>query len=184
MKSKPKAIQGWTSIYKKKPNSYFPSLITSHFIKSTLYKIVGTKITCTSWINISFTVTNCLEILWSTTIHYTWFLLVGFITTYVISAYQHGRCEFQSFSGKVYSIQHYVIKFVCDLRQSPSWVRCSNPRLFSGRSLRRILSWLLYYMMVTGSSYSIPVWDPYLQKDKNKIEMVQRSSTIRYKQVP
>jgi hypothetical protein len=32
--------------------------------------------------------------------------------------------------------------------------------------------------------YAIPVWDPYLQKDKYKIEMVQRSSTISYKQVP
>ena len=27
------------------------------------------------------------------------------------------RCEFESRSGEVYSIQHYVIKFVNDLRQ-------------------------------------------------------------------
>ena len=27
------------------------------------------------------------------------------------------RCEFESYSGEVYSIQHYVIKFVSDLRQ-------------------------------------------------------------------
>jgi hypothetical protein len=26
------------------------------------------------------------------------------------------RCEFESCSGEVYSIQHYVIKFVSDLR--------------------------------------------------------------------
>jgi hypothetical protein len=34
-----------------------------------------------------------------------------------ISAYHHQRCEFESCSGEVYSIQHYVIKFVCDLQQ-------------------------------------------------------------------
>jgi hypothetical protein len=35
-------------------------------------------------------------------------------TTYVISAYHHYRCEFEPRSGEVYSIQHYVIKFVSD----------------------------------------------------------------------
>ena len=43
--------------------------------------------------------------------------VVGFITTYAISAYHHQRCECKSVSGEVYSIQHYVIKFVSDLRQ-------------------------------------------------------------------
>ena len=43
-------------------------------------------------------------------------MVVGFITTYVISAYHHYRCECESSSGEVYSIQHYVIKFVSDLR--------------------------------------------------------------------
>ena len=38
-------------------------------------------------------------------------------TTYVISAYHHCSCEFESRSGKVYLIQHYVIKFVVDLQQ-------------------------------------------------------------------
>ena len=37
---------------------------------------------------------------------------VGFTTTYVISAYNHLSYEFE-----VYSIQHYVIKFVNDLQQ-------------------------------------------------------------------
>jgi hypothetical protein len=41
-------------------------------------------------------------------------MIVWFTTTYAISAY---RCEFESFSGEVYSIQHYVIKFVSDFRQ-------------------------------------------------------------------
>jgi hypothetical protein len=37
-----------------------------------------------------------------------------FITTYMyaISAYHHKCCEFEPHSGEVYSIQHYVMKFV------------------------------------------------------------------------
>jgi hypothetical protein len=42
-------------------------------------------------------------------------MVVGFTTTYVINAYHHSCCEFESCSGEVYSIQHYVIKFVSDL---------------------------------------------------------------------
>ena len=38
-------------------------------------------------------------------------VVVGFITTYAIIAYHHYR-EFDSHSCKVYSIQHYVMKFV------------------------------------------------------------------------
>jgi hypothetical protein len=38
-----------------------------------------------------------------------------FTTTYAISAYHHWCCEFESRSGR--SVQHYVIKFVSDLRQ-------------------------------------------------------------------
>jgi len=41
--------------------------------------------------------------------------VVGFTTTYAISAYHHWCCEFESRSGL--GGQHYVIKFVCDLRQ-------------------------------------------------------------------
>jgi hypothetical protein len=44
-------------------------------------------------------------------------MVAGFTTTYGISAYHHSSCEFKSHSGKVYSMQHYVIKFVSDLRQ-------------------------------------------------------------------
>ena len=36
---------------------------------------------------------------------------------FTISAFHHLCCEFESCSGEVYSIQHYVIKFVSDLRQ-------------------------------------------------------------------
>jgi hypothetical protein len=33
-------------------------------------------------------------------------MIIGFITTYAISAYHHHRCEFESRSGKVYSMSH------------------------------------------------------------------------------
>ena len=39
----------------------------------------------------------------------------GFTTTHAISAYHHSSCGFESRSGEVYSIQHYVIKFVNNL---------------------------------------------------------------------
>ena len=43
-------------------------------------------------------------------------MVVGFTTTYAISAYHNYRCEFESPSCGMYSIQHYVTKFVSDLR--------------------------------------------------------------------
>jgi hypothetical protein len=48
-------------------------------------------------------------------------MVVGFTTTYAISTYH--QCEFESRSGEVYSIQHYVIKFVSDLRQDGGFLR-------------------------------------------------------------
>ena len=45
-------------------------------------------------------------------------MVVGFTTTYAISAYHHWCCEFESRSGR--GVQHYVIKFVSDLRQVSS----------------------------------------------------------------
>jgi len=42
-------------------------------------------------------------------------MVVGFTTTYAISAYHHWCCEFESWSGR--GVQHYVIKFDSDLRQ-------------------------------------------------------------------
>ena len=44
-------------------------------------------------------------------------VVVGFTTTCVISAYHHWSCEFEPIHDEVCSIQHYVIKFVSDLRQ-------------------------------------------------------------------
>ena len=42
-------------------------------------------------------------------------MAVGFTTTCAISADHHWCCEFESRSGR--GVQHYVIKFVSDLRQ-------------------------------------------------------------------
>jgi hypothetical protein len=39
-------------------------------------------------------------------------MVVGFTTTYAISTYHHWKCEFES-----HVIQHYVIKFVSNIRQ-------------------------------------------------------------------
>jgi hypothetical protein len=43
-------------------------------------------------------------------------VVIGFTTTYMISDYRQYRCEFGTAHGEVYLIQHYVIKFACDLR--------------------------------------------------------------------
>ena len=48
-------------------------------------------------------------------------IVVGFTTTYVISVYHHWCCEFESRSGR--GVQHYVIKFVSDLRQVGGFLR-------------------------------------------------------------
>jgi len=50
-------------------------------------------------------------------------MVVVFTTTYAISAYDHYRCEFKFRSGEVYSIQHYVIKIVSNLRQIGGFLR-------------------------------------------------------------
>ena len=50
-------------------------------------------------------------------------MVVGFITTYDIIAYQHYHFEFESRSGEVYSIEYYVIKFVSDLRKVGDFLR-------------------------------------------------------------
>ena len=50
-------------------------------------------------------------------------MVVGFTITFIIRAYQHWSCEFESRSDEVYSIQHYVTKFVSYLRQVGSFLR-------------------------------------------------------------
>jgi hypothetical protein len=54
------------------------------------------------------------------------FTITLFFCTYVISAYHNLRCEFESRSGEVYSIQHYVINLP---------VTCDRSVVFSGYSV-------------------------------------------------
>jgi len=48
-------------------------------------------------------------------------MVVRVTTTSAISAYHHWCCEFESRSGR--GVQHYVIKFVSDLRQVGCFLR-------------------------------------------------------------
>ena len=48
-------------------------------------------------------------------------MVVGFTTSYAIGAYHHWCCEFEFRSGQ--GVQHYVIKFVSDLRQVGAFLR-------------------------------------------------------------
>ena len=48
-------------------------------------------------------------------------MVVGFKTTYAISACHYRCCEFESQSGR--GVQHYVKKFVSDLRQVSGFLR-------------------------------------------------------------
>jgi hypothetical protein len=48
-------------------------------------------------------------------------IVVGFTTTYPISGYHHWCCEVESRSR--WGVQHYVIKFVSDLRQVGGFLR-------------------------------------------------------------
>ena len=42
-------------------------------------------------------------------------MIVEFMTNYLIGAYQHLRCEFETRSGEVYSKQHNVIEFFSEV---------------------------------------------------------------------
>ena len=48
-------------------------------------------------------------------------VIVGFTTTYVISAYKHWCYEFEFHSGR--SVHHYVIQFASDFLQVSSFLR-------------------------------------------------------------
>ena len=51
-------------------------------------------------------------------------MVVEFTTTHAISAYHNCCCKFESRSGR--GVQHYVIKFVSDLRQVGGFLRGSS----------------------------------------------------------
>ena len=53
------------------------------------------------------------------------YMVVGLSTTYALTAYHHCCCEFEPRSGR--GVQHYVIKFVSDLRHVGRFLRCPQP---------------------------------------------------------
>jgi hypothetical protein len=50
-------------------------------------------------------------------------MVIGIITTYAISAHYHKCCKLESRPSEMYSIPHYVMKFVSDLRQVANFLR-------------------------------------------------------------
>ena len=64
-------------------------------------------------------------------------MVVGFTTTYAISAYHHWCCEFESRSGR--GVKHYVIKFVRDLRQVSGFLRVSSTNNTNHHDITEIL---------------------------------------------
>jgi hypothetical protein len=63
-------------------------------------------------------------------------MVVGFATTCAISAYHHKSFEFH---GKVNSIQHYMIKFVSDLRQVGGFSSVSSTNKTDRHDITEIL---------------------------------------------
>ena len=53
-------------------------------------------------------------------------MVLGLTTTYAISVNHHYRCKLESRSDEVYSIQHYVITTVSNLRQIDGFLRYSG----------------------------------------------------------
>jgi hypothetical protein len=65
-------------------------------------------------------------------------MVVGFTTTYTISAYRDWCCQFKSRSGR--GVQHYMIKFVNDLWQDGGFLR--------------VLRYIMQFSMTSISIYS------------------------------
>jgi hypothetical protein len=85
-------------------------------------------------------------------------MTVGFMITYAISAYHQKGCEFESRSVEIYSIQHYVIKFISDLRQVGGFLRAlrfhppikKNDRLDIAEILLKVaINTITLYLFVT-----------------------------------
>jgi hypothetical protein len=50
-------------------------------------------------------------------------MVARFKLNYAFSVYHNLSCEFESHPSEAYSIQHYVINFVSDLRQVDGFLR-------------------------------------------------------------
>jgi hypothetical protein len=91
-------------------------------------------------------------------------MVVGFTTTYAISAYHHWCCECESRSGR--GVQHYVIEFVSDLRQvggfpyNPNPINCGVIKLIVCASLLSYVkrSWNCSLIWVKCRYWHRPGW--------------------------
>jgi hypothetical protein len=75
-------------------------------------------------------------------------MVLGFTTTYAISAYHHWCSEFEPRSG--WGVQHHVIKFVSDLRQVGGFLR-----KISSHSASCIL--LIWMMEINVNDTNVPI---------------------------
>ena len=73
-------------------------------------------------------------------------MVIVFTTTYAIRACNNSCCEFESRSGR--GIQHYVIKFVSDLRQVGGflWVLQLRIPLLTSVIRHQYCTWHFYYL--------------------------------------
>ena len=94
-------------------------------------------------------------------------IVVDFTTAYTISAYHHWCCEFESRSGR--DAQHYVIKFVSDLRQvggflrvlrfpSPISIEVNHKPWFWGKFLNLNLNHVIYILCCITVKNSCIIW--------------------------
>ena len=101
--------------------SYLPLIITFRCI-SLLYKPILTRY---AYFNLVWVINHSMlmvKSLFQEDWHGRNHMVDGFISTYDIS------CEFEPCSSEVYSIQHYVIKFVSELRQVSGFLRFPPPK--------------------------------------------------------
>jgi hypothetical protein len=68
-------------------------------------------------------------------------MVVGFTITYASIAYHHLSCEFEPIHGEMYLIQHYVIKFVSDLRQVGGFFWVNSKIKFKKKDTMFVLRW-------------------------------------------
>jgi hypothetical protein len=79
-------------------------------------------------------------------------MAVRITATYAISVYHHKRCAFESRPGEMYSIQHYVIKFISDLRQVDDF--CGTPISSTNKTDRYNITELLLKVVLNIISQS------------------------------
>jgi hypothetical protein len=100
-------------------------------------------------------------------------MVVGLNTTYPISAYQYYRCEFESRYREGSSSQHYVIKFVRNLRQVSGFIRVlrfSPPIQTDHHDITEIL---LNVKLNTKSLTLILITTPYIYTTSHERKVLQ-----------